>query len=460
MELANLTIKRVQAGLSTGEFTATELQQELGDFARQKDKDLHAFLSFSDPEAQIREGSLANVPIAVKDNILIAGGKTTAASKILENYVAPYDATAISRLRVAGAWFQGKTNLDEFAMGASTENSAFGATRNPHDPTRVAGGSSGGSAAAVASGQAVAALGSDTGGSIRLPASFCGVVGLKPTYGRVSRHGLIAMASSFDQIGPITKTVEDAAILLAIIAGQDELDATSALQPIEDYEVRLREGVVGKRIGVPTEFFAEGLDPAVAKVVKKAITELEALGARVGEITLPHTKYAVPTYYILVPSEVSANVARYDGIKYGLSVQSENLLDTYLDSRAQGFGAEVRRRIILGTYVLSSGYFEAYYAKAQKVRRLIKEDFDKAFENFDVIVGPTAPTPAFKIGEKSDPVSMYLQDIYTAPASLAGIPAISIPCGQVEGLPVGLQIMGRQFDEATVLATAYAYEQR
>lgn len=464
MSLKPLTIQSIQDGLKRDQFSVDELQKEFYSLA-EKD-DLNSYISLFEPqELNLPKGILYGAPIAVKDNILIEGTKTTAASKILDNYIAPYSATAIKLLKDAGAWFLGKTNLDEFAMGASTENSAFGVTKNPHDKTRVAGGSSGGSAAAVASGLAVCALGSDTGGSIRQPASFCGVVGFKPSYGRVSRHGLIAMASSFDQIGPITKNVYDAALLMNVIAGLDPMDSTTSTKAAPDYTSFLQTKLHNTKVAVPKEFFSSGLDPGVSETINTAINNLKLLGAEVEEVNLPHSKYAVPAYYILVPSEVSSNLARYDGIKYGYSVTSDkrqaaNLLEVYKKSRARGFGPEVQRRIMLGTFSLSSGYFDAYYLKALKVRALVKQDFDKVFEKFDVVVGPTTPTTAFKIGEKSgDPVSMYLADIYTAPANLAGLPAISVPCGKVGGLPVGLQIIGRQFEEETVLRVAYAYEQ-
>ncbi len=459
-DIKSLTIQTVQDGLKRGHFSVSELQKEFHDLIKKENKEINAYISFLEPRDNLPRGMLFGVPIAVKDNILIEGAKTTAASKILENYIAPYSATVIKNLQDAGAWFLGKTNLDEFAMGASTENSAFGVTRNPHDRTRVAGGSSGGSAAAVASGLAVCALGSDTGGSIRQPASFCGIVGLKPTYGRVSRHGLIAMASSFDQIGPMTKNVYDAALMMNVIAGYDIMDSTSSPKAAPDYTSYLQTKLHNTKIGVPREFFSQGLDPQTGEIIKTAVNQLRLLGAEVEEINLPSVQYAVPAYYILVPSEVSANLARYDGIRYGLSVEGKDLLDTYRESRAQGFGKEAQRRIMLGTFALSAGYFDAYYLKALKVRALIKNDFDEAFKKCDVIVGPATPGAAFKIGEKTgDPISMYLADIYTALVNLAGLPAISVPCGKIDGLPVGLQIIGRAFEEETVLRVAYAYEQ-
>ncbi len=405
---------------------------------------------------------LAGIPAAVKDNILIGGVQATAASKILEDYSAPYDATVINRLKEQGAVFVGKTNLDEFAMGSSTENSAFGATKNPANLECVPGGSSGGSAAAVAAGECVYALGSDTGGSIRQPASFCGVVGFKPTYGAVSRHGLIAMASSLDQIGPLTQSVEDAMTVFEAMRGEDHLDSTSVNfdWPRANPEFDIEE----IKIGVPREYFTQGIDPAVEQAVKNAVKKLESEGARVKEITLPHTQWALATYYIIMPAEVSANLARFDGIKYGYSTNNKqqttnNLLGVYLKTRQNGFGDEVRRRIMLGTYILSAGYYEAYYGRAQKVRRLIQEDFSNAFKDVDIIVTPTSPTTAFKFGERTkDPLSMYLADIYTVSANLAGVPAVSVPAGLVNDLPVGLQFIGKNFDDMRILEIAKFWE--
>ncbi len=467
MDIKALTIKSAREALDKKEVTGKELHGEFLKLIKEENSKLNAYLSvYEDYQKSVDTGDiLEDIPAAIKDNMLIEGKKCTAASKILENYVAPYDATAIGKLKRSGAVFLGKTNLDEFAMGSTTENSAFGPTLNPHDHGRVAGGSSGGSAAAVAAGLAVYALGSDTGGSIRNPASFSGVVGLKPTYGVVSRHGLIAMASSLDQIGPITKNVEDAAIVLNAIAGHDPLDSTSSPRPMPDYTVGLGKSIKGLKIAVPKEFFGEGLDPEVNNMVQKAISKLDSLGAHVDQVSLPMTDYAVAVYYIIVPSEISANLARYDGIRYGHSAhgKSKNLLDVYLDSRAEGLGEEVRRRVMLGTYVLSAGYYDAYYLKAQKVRALIKRDFDKIFDKFDVIVGPTVPTIAPKLGEFDNPLSAYLADIYTAQINLAGIPAISVPCGEVDKhgsrMPVGLQIIGKHFDEEKILQVAHAYEQ-
>ncbi|GBD97658.1 MAG TPA: Asp-tRNA(Asn)/Glu-tRNA(Gln) amidotransferase subunit GatA [Nitrospirae bacterium] len=405
--------------------------------------------------------ALTGIPLAIKDNICTEGIKTTCSSKILENFIPPYESSVTQRLKSEGYILIGKTNLDEFAMGSSTENSAFGLTKNPWDFERVPGGSSGGSAAAVASDECIAALGSDTGGSIRQPAAFCGVVGLKPTYGRVSRYGLVAFASSLDQIGPITKNVRDSAILMNIISGHDPYDSTSADMPASDFTSGLGQEIKGLKIGIPKEYFIEGLDKEVENSVKEAIKKLESLGGIPVEISLPHTEYAVAAYYILATSEASSNLARYDGVKYGLRSDGEDLIDMYMRTRDEGFGAEVKRRIILGTYALSSGYYDAYYKKAQQVRTLIKEDFEKAFENVDVIVTPTTPTPAFKIGEKiEDPLQMYLTDIFTLSVNLAGVPGISIPCGFTSrNLPVGLQIIGKHFDEESILKVAYAYEQ-
>ena len=405
--------------------------------------------------------ALSGIPMAVKDNILVEDVRCTAGSKILENYIAPYDAQVVKKLKEKEVVILGKTNLDEFAMGSSTENSAFGSTRNPHDLTRVPGGTSGGSAAAVAANLCSFALGSDTGGSIRQPASFCGVVGLKPTYGAVSRFGLIAFASSLDQIGPLTKTVEDARIVFEAISGKDPLDSTSV-------EINLKSEILSLKsikIGVPKEYFIKGIDPEVEKVIKAAIKKYEEMGAKIEEVSLPHTEYALPCYYVIVPSEASANLARYDGIKYGyskisnLKSQISNLLDVYLKSRGEGLGAEVRRRIMLGTYALSAGYYEAYYLRAQKVRTLIRKDFDRAFEKVDAIFTPVSPTPAFKLGEKiDDPLTMYLSDIFTVSVNLAGLPALSLPVGKARKLPVGLQIIGKPFEENKILEIGEIFE--
>ena len=475
MNLYQLTVVQAIEKLRNKEISSQELVKAVLKRIEKIEKKISAFISVNsdlavkqaeEADKKISQGKklppLTGIPIAVKDNILTEGLKTTAGSKILENYLAPYDATVIKKLKEAGAILIGKANLDEFAMGSSTENSAFKKTKNPWDLTRVPGGSSGGPAAAVAADECLAALGSDTGGSIRQPASFCGVVGLKPTYGRVSRYGLIAMASSLDQISPVAKTVADSALLLNIISGKDFLDSTSLKKEVPDYTRALAEKIKGMRIGIPDEYFSKGIDKEVEQVVKKAILKLEELGAKIDRVSLPMTEYALAAYYIIMPAEVSANLARYDGIKYGYSNQSKesNLLDVYLKSRGQGFGDEVRRRIMLGTYVLSAGYYEAYYLKAQKVRTKILEDFKKAFKKFDLLVAPVSPTVAFKIGEKiDDPLKMYLSDVYTVPINLAGLPAISLPCGFVKGLPVGLQIIGPHFSEGQILRAAYTYEQ-
>jgi aspartyl-tRNA(Asn)/glutamyl-tRNA(Gln) amidotransferase subunit A len=461
MDLTNIAIKEINKGLKEKQFSASELCGACLDKIKEKDKEIFSFLSVSEDLAKSQAKSidekiakgesislLSGVPCAIKDAILVDGLKCTSASKILENYIAPYDATAIKKLKKQGAVILGKTNMDEFAMGSSTENSAFGVTKNPRDNSRVPGGSSGGSVAAVAADFCNFSLGSDTGGSIRQPASFCGVVGLKPTYGAVSRYGLMAMASSLDQIGPITKTVEDCKAVFDAIKGKDPLDSTSVEfdNKLENFDVK------SLRIGLPKEYFIKGMDPKVEETVRGAVKKIESLGAKIEEINLPHTEYALATYYIIMPAEVSANLARYDGIRYGISEQNgKDLLDIYLQSRERGFGKEVRRRIILGTYILSAGYYDAYYLRAQKVRTLIKKDFEKAFEKVDAIFTPVSPTTAFKIGEKiNDPLTMYLSDIFTISINLAGLPAISLPCGNVEGLPVGLQIIGKPFEEEKI----------
>jgi len=469
MELNKLTIKQAHQGLKNKDFSAIELTENVLNKIKKQNNSIHAYLTITeelalsqakkvDKKIQNKEeiGPLAGIPLAVKDLILVEGIKTTAGSKILENYIAPYDATVIKKLKKAGAIIVGKTNLDEFGMGSSTENSAFGPTKNPHNLERVPGGSSGGSAAAVADNQCIYALGSDTGSSVRLPASFCGVVGFKPTYGRVSRYGLIAFASSLDQIGPIAKTAEDIEIIFDVIKGKDEFDSTS-LNPKTDIKKEKIE-IKDLKIGVPKEYFVEGIDPQVEKIVRKAISNYEKAGAKITEVSLPHTEYALSCYYIIMPAEASSNLARYDGIKYGLSIDDNNLLEGYLKTRRQGFGDEVRRRIMLGTYVLSAGYYDAYYLKAQKVRTLIKKDFDKVFEKVDVLMTPVSPATAFKLGEKiNDPVSMYLSDIYMVAINLAGLPAISIPCGEIDKLPVGLQVIGNQFDDEKIIQIAQKY---
>ena len=474
MRLKDFTIKKVHEALLKKEFSALELTKSYFKKIKKEDKKIKSFLTLSEDLAikqakkideMILQGReipiLGGIPMSVKDIILVEGIRCTAGSKILENYIAPYDATCIKKLKEQGVVILGKTNLDEFAMGSSTENSAFFPTRNPYDLKRVPGGSSGGSAAAVASDFCIFSLGSDTGGSIRQPASFCGVVGLKPTYGAVSRYGLIAFASSLDQIGPITKTVEDCKIVFNVIKGRDPLDSTSVEPEIRNWRLEIRK----LRIGIPKEYFIKGIDKEVRKITEKAIEVYQNLGVKIEEISLPHTEYALPCYYIIAPSEASANLARYDGIKYGFSkikdkkTRIKNLLDVYLQSREEGFGTEVRRRIMLGTYSLSAGYYEAYYLRAQKVRTKIKEDFDRAFEKVDFIFTPVSPTPAFKIGEKiKDPLKMYLSDIFTVSVNLAGLPAISVPCGRVGDLPIGLQIIGRPFKENEIMELAKILE--
>lgn len=477
-------IREINENLKNGKITATDLTRNYLANIKEKDSVIGAFLTLNEEEAlkkaqvvdeKIKKGEeidlLAGIPMALKDNMCTKGVRTTAGSKILDNYIAPFDATVVSKLKQKDAVILGKVNMDEFAMGASTENSAYQKTKNPVDTTRVPGGSSGGSAAAVAGDMAVYALGSDTGGSIRQPASFCGVVGLKPTYGRVSRHGLIAMASSLDQIGPITHNVEDAAIVLSRIAGQDKKDATSAQSGGKFYEDYLQGEIKGMKIGVPKEYFTHGLDEEIKNISFEALEKFKSLGAELVEINLPHSDYALAVYYIIVTSEVSSNLARFDGIRYGLSIDDQkesrigngNLLETYLDTRQIGLGDEVKRRIMLGTYALSAGYYDAYYKKAQKVRRLLRQDFEEAFKKVDVIFSPTAPEVAFKFGEKTlDPLQMYLSDIYTVTANLIGAPAISFPVGNVEkegvSLPVGGQLTGKWFGEEELLNAAYSFE--
>ena len=406
-------------------------------------------------------GPLAGIPVAIKDNMCTRGTLTTCSSRILHNFVPPYDATVVEWLAKAGTVMVGKTNLDEFAMGSSTENSGFFTTRNPWDLTRVPGGSSGGAAAAASADEAIVALGSDTGGSIRQPASFCGVVGLKPTYGRVSRYGLVAFASSLDQIGPITKDVADTAQVLQAIAGKDPLDSTSVDTPVPDYLASLRNDVRGLKIGVPKEFFAQGVQPEIAEAVQSSIELLKSLGADYKEISMPIMEYTLPTYYILAPAEASSNLARYDGVRYGLRTKhSPDVITMLMRTRDEGFGAEVKQRIMIGTYALSAGYYDAYYLKAQKVRTLVRQAYDEAFKEFDVLISPTSPTVAFGIGERvDDPFQMKLADVCTIPVNLAGIPAISLTCGFHDGLPIGMQIMGKPFDEETILRVAYAFEQ-
>ncbi|OGZ45880.1 MAG: aspartyl/glutamyl-tRNA amidotransferase subunit A [Candidatus Ryanbacteria bacterium RIFCSPHIGHO2_02_FULL_48_12] len=469
MELNNLTIKEAHGLLTEKQISAKDLAESVLGAIKSRDADIHAYLEVFGGDAiaealaldaRIAEGDhismLAGIPLAIKDNILIKGKRVSAASRMLETYRASYDATVIERLKKEGALFVGRTNMDEFAMGSSTENSAFGATKNPHDTSRVPGGSSGGSAAAVAAFECLAALGSDTGGSIRQPAALCGVVGLKPTYGSVSRSGLIAMASSLDQIGPITRSVEDAEIVFDAIRGHDPLDSTTSERAYEKETKPLQQ----MRLGVPKEYFVGGLDPEIKQTIEAAIEIFQNQGVAIEEVSLPHTEHALSVYYVLMPAEVSANLARFDGIRYGLSEPADKLFDVYAKTRERGFGPEARRRIILGSYVLSAGYYDAYYTKAQKVRALIRKDFESVFERVDAIISPTTPTTAFRFGEKTnDPLSMYLEDIYTVPANLAGVPALSIPAGfSKEKLPIGLQLMGRIFDEGTLFALGKAFE--
>tara|TARA_B110000285_G_scaffold48101_1_gene54327 strand:- start:2649 stop:4076 length:1428 start_codon:yes stop_codon:yes gene_type:complete len=472
MELSNQSITSLRKQLTSGDICSADIIGSLADAIEKKDGEIGAYLSHDLDAA--REAAktadlslpLGGIPIAIKDNINVKGQPCSCASRFLDgSYTSPYDATVISKLRAAGAILYGRTNMDEFAMGSTTENSALGNTRNPHDLTRAPGGSSGGSAAAVASHSAIAALGSDTGGSIRQPASYCGVVGLKPSYGRVSRYGLVAFASSLDQIGPITQNVEDSALLLNAISGRDVMDATSLEQPDTDFTQGLNDGVAGMKLGLPKEYFGDGIDPAVRHQVDESIKKLESAGAELVEISLPHTEYAVATYYIIAPAEASSNLSRFDGIRYGNRVENPNdIIDLYRRSREQGFGPEVKRRIILGTYVLSSGYYDAYYNKAQKVRGLIKRDFENAYQKVDAILSPVTPNVAPTIGaDKDNPLQQYLADIFTISANLAGICGISVPCGKVTSasgsqLPVGLQILGPHMGEQAILKVARAVE--
>ncbi|MEK7305507.1 MAG: Asp-tRNA(Asn)/Glu-tRNA(Gln) amidotransferase subunit GatA [Nitrospirota bacterium] len=476
MSLHKLTLCELQRKFTAGEVTAKEIARAYFLRIGQVEPKVKAYVTTRKEQAMVDAAALDDslkgwrktqpmmgMPLAIKDNLCTEGVTTTCSSRMLQSFVPPYDATVIAKLRAQGYLLLGKTNLDEFAMGSSTENSAFGPSRNPWNLQCVPGGSSGGSAAAVAADECAAALGSDTGGSIRQPAAFCGVVGLKPTYGRVSRYGLIAFASSLDQIGPITKDVADAAFLLGVIAGHDPMDSTSADVPVPDYMKALKKKDLKKlKVGIPAEFFAEGLDPEVEQAVRAAIEELKSLGGEIKEIQLPRTDAAVAVYYVIATAEASSNLARFDGVKFGLrSKDTKDLLDLYTKTRQEGFGPEVKRRIMLGTYALSSGYYDAYYGKAQAVRTLIRQDFDAAFKEVDLIVTPVTPTPAFKLGEKSeDPLQMYLSDIFTISVNLAGLPAIALPCGfSKAGLPIGLQLIGRAFQEDTLLRAAHAYEQ-
>ncbi len=473
MDVSTLTIKEAGEKLASGELTAEALTKNCLDAIEQGDGEIKSFLSVS--ETALKEacaidarraageslGPLAGIPVGVKDVIVVQDWETTGGSQILEGYHAPYDATAIQRLRSAGAILLGRTNCDEFAMGSSTENSHYPATTNPWDKTKVPGGSSGGSAAAVAAGFVPAALGSETGGSVRQPASLCGIVGLKPTYGRVSRYGLMALSSSMDQIGPLARTVEDVAMLLEAIEGRDPKDGTSVELSNTTVPALIDKSVDGMTLGVPKEYFANGMDSQVATVVHEAIAELERAGAKIQEISMPHSEYALAAYYIIQPAEASSNLGRFDGLRYGYHSGGENLQETYERTRGEGFGKEVKRRIMLGSYTLSAGYYDAYYRKALKVRTLIKRDFDEAFKIVDAIVCPTSPTVAWNIGEKfDDPLAMYLADIYTVTANLATVPGMSVPCGFVDGLPVGLQILGKPFDEYTLFRIGATYQDR
>ena len=475
MELPFLTIKEASELLKKKEISPVELTQSILDRINDKDDNLNTYVtvladkaleSAKQAEAEITAGNylgpLHGIPLGLKDIFITKDITTTCGSKMLENFIPPYDATVTQKLLSSGAVILGKNNMDEFAMGSSTETSYFGPTRNPWDLERVPGGSSGGSASATAASLCLGSVGTDTGGSIRQPAALCGVVGMKPTYGRVSRFGMIAFASSLDQAGPITKTVEDTAIILNAISGPDPNDSTCLNVPVPDYTKSLNNDLKGLKIGIPKEYFVEGMDKDVEDASRKAISAMENLGAEIVEISLPHTEYAVLTYYIIAPSEASSNLARYDGVKYGFRAEgAESLRDMYFKTRAQGFGDEVKRRIMLGTYALSSGYYDAYYLKAQKVRTLIKNDFDEAFKIVDAIAAPTTPEVAFKIGEKTqDPIKMYLSDVLTIPCNIAGLPGISVPCGfSSNGLPIGIQVLGKPFDEETVIHVAHAYEQ-
>jgi len=473
-ELTDLTIDDAAAGLRERTFSSEDLTRAVLARIEATEPALHSFITVT-PELALEQargadarraagtarGPLDGIPVGIKDIINTRGVRTTAGSRILESFISPYDATVARRLREAGAVCVGKTNCDEFAMGSSNENSAYGGARNPWDTTRVPGGSSGGSASAVAGRQCLGALGTDTGGSIRQPAAHCGVVGLKPTYGRVSRYGVIAYASSLDQVGPMARSVRDCAHLLGATAGHDRLDSTSVPRPVPDYIAGLDGGVRGLRIGLPKEYFVEGMSPEVEQAVRTAVRQLESLGASIEEVSLPHTEYAVAAYYLIATAEASSNLARYDGTRYGLRVDEGNgLLAMYRQTRGAGFGAEVKRRIMLGTYALSAGYYDAFYLKGQKVRTLIRRDFEQVFARCQAIVTPTAPTTAFRLGEKTtDPLEMYLSDIFTISVNLAGLPGLSLPCGfDSQGLPIGLQIVGQPFDEETVLRTAHAYE--
>ena len=473
-KIVEKTIHEVSADLKAKKVSSVELTKAAMDYLEEIEPKVQSFITVTregalkqaaEADKRLSSGKgvtpLTGVPIAIKDLLCTKGVRTTCASRMLENFVPPYNATVVEKLYSAGAVSVGKTNMDEFAMGSSTETSFYKKTKNPWNLNCVPGGSSGGSAACVSSDQAFASLGSDTGGSIRQPAALCGIVGLKPTYGRVSRYGLIAFASSLDQVGPFGKDVEDCALMLGAISGHDSMDSTSADIPVPDYGTEMRKGIKGLKVGIPKEFFPEGMNREVSVAVKDAIAQLQKLGAEPVEVSLPASPYGLAAYYVLAPSEASSNLARYDGVRYGLRVPGENIVEMYSKTRAAGFGPEVKRRIMLGTYALSSGYYDAYYLKALKVRRLIKQDYDKAFEKVDVIATPTAPNPAFRFGEKTgDPLSMYLEDVFTVSINITGLPGLSLPCGMSKsGLPIGLQLIGKAFDEATLLRTAYTYEQ-
>ncbi|MCF2624662.1 Asp-tRNA(Asn)/Glu-tRNA(Gln) amidotransferase subunit GatA [Fusobacterium perfoetens] len=471
-EIHKFTAAEIRKKIADRELSAVEVTKAVFERIEKKDELINSFVSLRKEkaleEAKIidekiakgeKVGSLAGVPVSIKDNMVSEGDLTTACSKILGNYVGIYDATVVKKLKEADAIIIGKTNMDEFAMGGTTRTSSHGLTKNPWDTTKVPGGSSGGAATSIASQECFISLGSDTGGSIRQPSSFCGVVGLKPTYGRVSRYGLIAFASSLDQIGPIAKSVEDVALTMNVISGYDEYDATVSKKDVPDYTKALGRDIKGMKIGVPKEYFIEGIDEGVRKVMLESLDKLRELGAEVIDISLPHTKYAVPVYYVLAPAEASSNLARFDGVRYGYrSPEAKNILDLYIKSRSEGFGAEVKRRIMIGTYVLSAGFFDAYFKKAQKVRTLIKKDFDEAFKTVDVIFTPVAPSPSFELNKEKTPIELYLEDIFTLSANLAGIPGLSVPAGLTDGLPVGIQLLGKQFGEEDLIAVGSAFE--
>jgi len=475
MQYPTITVREARTLLDSGEVTAVELAQSALDRIAATDPAVRAYITVAgetalaeaeQADARLRVGEnvtpLTGIPYAVKDCLSTSGVRTTCASKILDSYVPHYDATVIARLRQAGAVLVGKHNMDEFGMGSSCENSAFFNTHNPWDLDRVPGGSSGGTAAAVAAGTVPFALGEDTGGSIRMPAGFCGVVGLKPTYGRVSRYGLIALSSSFDSIGPVTRTVDDAALVLQTIGGHDSHDSTSRREPVPDYALGFTEDIKGMRLGIPREYFSEGIEPGVEQAVRNAVTTLQDLGAEVQEVSLPHTRYAIPVYYLVMFAEASSNLARFDSVRFGLSVPQDaaGYLDRYLQTRQHGFGDEVKRRIMLGTYALSAGYYDAYYLRAQRVRALIRQDFEQAFEKVDALVTPVCPTTAFKIGEKiDDPLQMYMSDIHVVAANPAGVPGLALPCGFSDGMPVGLQLLGKHLDEGVLFRIGHAYQQ-